>query len=96
MKKYILTLYFIFITIVLCLASTSKNPQLGKVSIEKVVKAMTLEEKVMLLVGGELTGVTGSEVGVGYTQTLVPGAAGTTSSIARLGIPAIVLVELFR
>lgn len=93
MKKYILTLYFIFITIVLCLASTSKNPQLGKVSIEKVVKAMTLEEKVMLLVGGELTGVTGSEVGVGYTQTLVPGAAGTTSSIARLGIPAIVLVD---
>lgn len=93
MKKCVLTLYLIFITVVLCLASTSKNPQLGKTSIEKVVKAMTLEEKVMLLIGGELTGIAGSEAGVGYTQILVPGAAGTTSPITRLGIPAIVLVD---
>lgn len=93
MKKYVLTLYFIFIAVALYSASTSRIPQLGKASIDKVVNAMTLEEKVMLLIGGELTGITGSEAGVGYTQTLVPGAAGTTSPITRLGIPAIVLVD---
>lgn len=93
MKKCVLILWGLFITMTLCLASTFKIPQLGKNSIDEVVKAMTLEEKIMLLIGGELTGVTGSEAGVGYTQTLVPGAAGTTCPVTRLGIPAIVLVD---
>lgn len=93
MKKYTLTLCLVCMAIAGCLASASKEPQLGKHSVDKVVKAMTTEEKVMLLIGGEMSGVAGSEAGVGYTQTLVPGAAGTTCPVTRLGIPAIVLVD---
>ncbi len=68
-------------------------PQLGKASVDKVVKAMTLEEKVHLLIGTGMAGFDGSEAVVGATRSLVPGAAGTTYPIPRLGIPAIVLAD---
>ena len=60
-------------------------------NIPEIVAAMTLEEKAGLVVGtgfqSLLAGVTG-EKGV-----LVPGAAGETRAIPRLGIPAIVLSD---
>lgn len=69
-------------------------PQLGKASLEDVIGAMTLEEKTHLVIG---TGMAGFENGdsavVGETRSLVPGAAGTTYPIPRLGIPAIVLAD---
>ncbi|WP_187287909.1 beta-glucosidase [Leadbetterella byssophila] len=52
---------------------------------------MTLEEKVDLLVGAGMPGFGGPTVG--QTENLVPGAAGTTKAIPRLGIPAIVLAD---
>ncbi|MCJ8208985.1 glycoside hydrolase family 3 C-terminal domain-containing protein [Mucilaginibacter sp. RS28] len=70
----------------------SKPPQLGKSPVADVIKAMTLEEKVQLLVGAgfNLSGATGTGTGVGQTQDRVPGAAGTTHAIPRLGIPSLV------
>lgn len=69
-------------------------PQLGKSSLDDVIGAMTLEEKAHLVVG---TGMQGFESGdsavVGETRNLVPGAAGTTYPIPRLGVPAIVLAD---
>ncbi len=67
-------------------------PQLGKNSIPEVIKAMTLEEKVQLVVGAgfNMPGLTSTGTGVGQTQDRVPGAAGTTHGIPRLGIPSIV------
>ena len=72
---------------------TNETPQLGKSSVNKVVAAMTLEEKVMLLVGMGMAGFSGETAVVGETQDLVPGAAGTTFPIPRLGIPAIVVAD---
>jgi beta-glucosidase len=74
---------------------TQGVPQLGKAPIEKVLKAMTTEEKVSLLVGAgmSLPGLEGAGAAVGETQSLVPGAAGTTVPIPRLGIPAIVVAD---
>ncbi len=74
-------------------AAVAAPPQLGKASVDKVVKAMTLEEKVHLLIGTGMAGFDGSEAVVGATRSLVPGAAGTTYPIPRLGIPAIVLAD---
>lgn len=72
-------------------------PQLGKASTEDVIAAMTFDEKVSLLVGAgddDTAGVADTVTAVvGSTQKLVPGAAGTTHAIPRLGIPAIVLAD---
>lgn len=56
-----------------------KAPQLKKNNINKIVKAMTVEEKAGLLVG--------------VNHNIVPGSAGYTLAIPRLGIPSIVLAD---
>lgn len=89
MKKTVL-LSALVMTIVSC----NKTPQLGKDSLDDVINAMTLEEKVHFVIG---TGMEGFEDGdsavIGETRSIVPGAAGTTYPIERLGIPAIVLAD---
>jgi len=86
------------------LASTSPlaaadAPQLGKAPIKDVVAAMTKEEKVSLVVGAGSGNITGNvrperqAPVIGETIKGVPGAAGTTVPISRLGIPAIVLAD---
>lgn len=72
---------------------THKEPQLGKASIDRVIKAMTLEEKAHLVIGTGMEGMSGDAPVIGATRKLVPGAAGTTYPIPRLGIPAIVLAD---
>lgn len=68
-------------------------PQLGRSSLDEVIKAMTLEEKAHLVIGTGMSGVSGDSTVIGSTKKLVPGAAGTTYPIPRLGIPAIVLAD---
>jgi len=86
---------------------TGQNIRLGKSTNQEVIAAMTLEEKAQLLVGddpgfprGYPSGFGGADTlfdsqppVVGQTKKLVPGAAGTTFAIPRLGIPAIVLAD---
>ncbi len=71
----------------------SGAPQLGKASLKKVLKAMTLEEKAHFVIGMGMAGSDGSTAVVGATEDIVPGAAGTTYPIPRLGIPSIVLAD---
>lgn len=74
-------------TILLCFAwGLSSNAQtiqqtltLREDNVEEILNAMTIEEKVTLLVGGP--------------GSLVPGAAGYTREIERLGIPMTVLAD---
>lgn len=79
-------------TAVLC-ACGSGTPQLGKDSIDEVIAAMTLEEKAHLIVGTGMKGFSGDSAVIGATKSLVPGAAGTSFPIERLGIPAVVLAD---
>ena len=71
----------------------TENPKLGKASLDEVVNAMTLEEKAHLIIGTGMAGFSGDSAVIGETRKLVPGAAGTTYPIERLGIPAVVLAD---
>ena len=71
----------------------SAQPKLRADNIDEVLKAMTLEEKAQLLVGGGNDSFTGSGAMLGHQKRLVAGAAGVTVAIERLGIPATVLSD---
>ena len=73
-------------------ADRSALPLLSEKNIDEVIKAMTLEEKAKLLVGGA-NNFFGDQAVVGGEADLVAGAAGTSPEIARLGIPATVLTD---
>lgn len=81
----------ILISSLLLATATFAQPKLQKDNIAEVVQAMTLEEKVYLLVGGtdDIT-VPGMPENQG---TPVKGIAGITRAIPRLGIPATVLSD---
>ena len=75
------------------IAQEKALPQLGKDPVKQVIGAMTLEEKAKLLVGVgfHMPGAGGQTAG--QTQEKVPGAAGSTFAIPRLGIPSIVVSD---
>jgi beta-glucosidase len=84
----------IFITAVAlaCSVAGAEELKLREDNIDKIVAVMTLEEKAHLVVGADMKSVSvGGEVG--DTQKIVPGAAGITYAIPRLGIPSIVLAD---
>ena len=72
--------------------TTNAQPKLSENNIDEVLKAMTLEEKAKLLVGGA-NNFFGAGAVVGGEADLVAGAAGTSPAIPRLGIPATVLTD---
>lgn len=71
--------------------SSYAQPKLASDNIDEILKAMTLQEKATLLVGGAraatVEGVTSGLI------AQVPGAAGNTRPIDRLGIPGTVLAD---
>ena len=87
------------IALVLSITTYSLNaqnlPQLGKNPTADVVAAMTLEEKVNLLVGGGLNmpGIPGAGGEPTEAQKRVRGAAGTIVGVPRLGIPSLVVCD---
>ncbi len=83
---------------------STKLPQLGKSSVKAVIAAMTLEEKASLVVGGGINippAMRKNKMFAGMvaqpgtlaanTVNPVPGTAGNTIAIPRLGIPCIVV-----
>ncbi|MEI2358978.1 glycoside hydrolase family 3 N-terminal domain-containing protein [Priestia megaterium] len=73
---------------------TATPKLVDEASINVVVAAMTLKEKASLVVGGNKEEVTsGNGEIIGTQATKVPGAAGQTQAIPRLGIPSIVFAD---
>jgi len=65
-----------------------KLPQLGKNKVEDVVAAMSIEEKVSLVMGLGL-----EDEAQKLLATIAPGAQGITFSIPRLGIPNVIFCD---
>ena len=63
--------------------SLANDPQLRADNIDEIINNLTLEEKARLLVGRENSA----------SDKCVPGAAGVTQDIPRLGIPSVVLTD---
>jgi len=76
-----------------CAAITAGYSQTTPAS--KLLSQMTVEEKVNLVVGMgmDLPGMSSNAPVIGQTKDKVPGAAGTTFAIPRLGIPNTVLAD---
>jgi beta-glucosidase len=95
MKKIIYTF-----TILLSAQITfAQLPQLNKNNISAIIKALTLEEKTRLIMGlgmnipGDLLGSNTAPPDTIKRINPVPGSAGMTYAIPRLGIPAIILAD---
>ena len=88
------TVYTTIISLLFLPASilAQQAPKLNTNNIDEVLKAMTLREKAMLLVGNANNFESSSAV-AGGSATLVPGAAGNTTAIPRLGIPETILTD---
>ena len=77
----------------LMLVSCNREVEFGKSPIKKVVAAMTLEEKVNLLIG--VGAWNGNDIAqeIQDAKNLIPGCAGQTYPIPRLGIPSVMLPD---
>ena len=91
MKKAILTICVILFG---NFSTITAQVKLQTNNVDEVLKAMTLEEKAMLVVGGNRQIASGDNNGmIGGHANRVPGAAGATQAIPRLGIPSSVLTD---
>lgn len=79
--------------VVFATVSCNRKVEFGKSPVKKVVAAMTLEEKVNLLVG--VGAWNGGDIAqeIKDAKNLIPGCAGQTYPIPRLGIPSVMLPD---
>lgn len=76
-----------------CMGVNGQNyPKLGVDPIDKVISAMTLDEKLDMVIGAAGIDTDASST-IGSSAERVPGAAGQLNAIPRLGIPAIVVAD---
>ena len=93
--KYLPLCFFLFLSSFLSaqVKDAGKLPQLGKAPLEKVVAAMTLEEKARMVTGMGFNSAFTHEPVAGRTEVKVIGAAGATFGIPRLNIPTTILAD---
>jgi len=93
--KYLSFWLFLFAanTVIAQVKETGKLPQLGKDPLEKVIDAMTLEEKARMVTGMGFNMAVVHEPVAGRTEVKVIGAAGATYGIPRLNIPTSILAD---
>lgn len=65
----------------------------GQLDKGAAIEKMSLETKAHFVIGTGMAGMSGDDAVIGATQSLVPGAAGTTLPLDSLNIPAIVLAD---
>lgn len=91
MKRHVMTLA----AAALLAGCSSGDLKLNENNIDEIVAAMTLEEKALLVTGVGMDAQDTAKVTatIGSSADYVPGAAGSTHAIPRLGIPAVVLAD---
>lgn len=90
MKKILLCCF----ATIFAVSVRAEELKLTEKNIDKVIEALTLQEKAHLVVGGRHLEQNKDMAGeVGYTGRIIPGAAGVTYPVPRLGIPAIVVAD---
>jgi beta-glucosidase len=97
---HIMKKVFYFLPILLSAQTIfAQLPQLNKNNTSTIIKALTLEEKARLIMGlgmnipGDLLGPNMAPPDTLKRINPVPGSAGMTYAIPRLGIPAIILAD---
>lgn len=91
MKKKTFVLQCLLLSILPLGAQTLR---LNENNIDEIIKAMTLEEKVNIIVGGhDDDNMPQTQTMIGKHDAIVYGAAGVTNDISRLGIPATVYFD---
>ena len=86
--------YFLFaVGFSLILTGCNTNDSSVKKIDRKLVSKMTIAEKARFVIGTGMAGMSGDMAVIGSTQSIVPGAAGTTYPLDTYGIPAIVLAD---
>lgn len=91
MKRLSILLMTVFV--VAGVSASTKQLKLNADNIDKVVKELTLQEKAHLVVGARLADNQDAGGEIGYTKKLVPGVAGTTYPVERLGIAPVVMAD---
>ncbi len=95
MKKII----YVFTILLSAQTTFAQLPQLNKNNIPAIIKALTVEEKTRLIMGlglnvpGDLLGPNLAPPDTIKRINPVPGSAGMTYAVPRLGIPAIILAD---
>ena len=89
MKKILLCCF----ATILAVSVSAEELKLTEKNIDKVIEALTLQEKAHLVVGARLADNKDAGGEIGYTKKLVPGVAGTTYPIERLGIAPVVMAD---
>ncbi len=93
MRKLGLVTIGIAAAMTLMMTACDRKVEFGKSPVKKVVAAMTLQEKVNLLVG--VGAWNGDDIAqeIKDARNLIPGCAGQTYPIPRLGIPSVMLPD---
>ena len=91
MKKSVL---FAMATAALAVGCTSADKvSKNTINQQEVMTKLSLEDKAHFVIGTGMKGFSGNDAVIGATQSLVPGAAGTTYPLDSLGSPAVVLAD---
>lgn len=94
---FLIVIVFVSVALAQNRLGPDSAPQLGKSSVKEVIAAMTIEEKARLLVGmGMELNIPGFSIMDEEDKKIperVPGAAGRTHAIPRLGIPSLTLSD---
>lgn len=85
--------HLLFIGAALLCSCNHDVTQLSPKTLSSVVKTLTLDEKLHLVIGQNLDVDAAGTAVVGATKNYVPGAAGNTYAISRLGIMPAVLAD---